>query len=211
MTMQRLFLLAGGLLILGLTGLVATLWVHETTGDQTHTLAMQQALRNVVTPRAPQFALSDHDGQPVNHRDFRGRLMLVYFGYTQCTDICPFDLAAVGRALDILNVQDDSVQPLFITIDPENDTPTLLAGYVSLFHHSLRGLTGSLKQVKAAADSFGASFEKELVPRFTGHGHSANLYLIGRDGKFLRAFRTPTTGDVIADVIRLYLPKETAG
>ena len=72
-------------------------------------------------------------------------------------------------------------------------------------------ISGSLKQVKAAADSFGASFDKELVPRFTGHGHSANLYLIGRDGKFLRAFRTPTNGDVIADVIRLYLPKETAG
>ena len=210
MTMQRLLLLAGGLFVLGLTGTVATLWVHETTGDQAHTLVMQQALQNVVTPRAPQFALIDHNEKPVSEQDFRGRLMLVYFGYTQCTDICPFDLAAVGHALDILDVRDDSVQPLFITIDPENDTPELLSRYVSLYHPSLRGLTGPLERVKAAADAFGASFEKELVPRFTGHGHSANLYLIGGDGRFLRAFRTPTTGEVIADVIRLYLSKETA-
>ena len=102
MTMQRLLLLAGGLFVLGLTGTVATLWVHETTGDQAHTLAMQQALQNVVTPREPQFALIDHNEKPVSEQDFRGRLMLVYFGYTQCTDICPFDLAAIGHALDIL-------------------------------------------------------------------------------------------------------------
>ena len=119
MTMQRLLLLAGGLFVLGLTGTVATLWVHETTGDQAHTLAMQQALQNVVTPRTHQFALIDHNEKPVSEQDFRGRLMLVYFGYTQCTDICPFDLAAVGHALDILDVRDDSVQPHFITIDPE--------------------------------------------------------------------------------------------
>tara|TARA_Y100000588_G_scaffold366392_1_gene432050 strand:- start:847 stop:1482 length:636 start_codon:yes stop_codon:yes gene_type:complete len=209
MTVKRLFLLATGILVLGLTGTVATLWVHETTGDQTHTLRIQQALLNFVTPRTPQFTLTDHDGNSVKNQDFHGRLMLVYFGYTQCADICPFDLAAIGQALDTLNLQEDTLQPLFITIDPENDTRALLAQYVSLYHPRLRGLTGSHKQVKAAANSFGASFEKNLTPRFTGHGHSANLYLIGRDGEFLRAFRTPTTGEVITDVIRLYLPKTT--
>ena len=211
MTLQRLCLLAGGIFILGLTGTVATLWVHETTGDQTHTLAMQRALQTVVTPRAPQFALSDHNETPVSEKDFRGRLMLVYFGYTQCSDICPFDLSAVSHALDILKSPSGTLQPLFITIDPENDTAPLLARYVSLFHPNLLGLTGSVEQVKAAALSFGASFEKDLIPRFTGHSHSANLYLIGRDGKFLRAFRTPTTGETIADVIRLYLPADKAG
>lgn len=211
MTLQRLCLLAGGIFILGLTGTVATLWVHETTGDQTHTLAMQRALQTVVTPRAPQFALSDHNETPVSEQTFRGRLMLVYFGYTQCSDICPFDLSAVSRALDILKSPSGTLQPLFITIDPENDTAPLLARYVSLFHPNLLGLTGSVEQVKAAALSFGASFEKELIPRFTGHSHSANLYLIGRDGKFLRAFRTPTTGETIADVIQLYLPADKAG
>ena len=127
------------------------------------------------------------------------------FGYTQCVDVCPYDMAAAALALNILGRQEDSIQPIFITIDPKTDTPALLANYVTLFHPRLIGLTGSLEQVRPAANSFGASFGKEPIPRFTGHGHSANLYLIGRNGEFLRAFRTPTTGAVIAEVIRLYL------
>jgi protein SCO1/2 len=205
MTIQRLLLLAGVLFVLGLTATVATFWIHETTGNQAHTLAMQQALHNVLPPRTPRFALNGHNGGKVTEQDFRGRLMLVYFGYTQCVDVCPYDMAAAGRALDILGPRSATVQPLFITIDPANDTPALLAKYVPLFHPRLIGLTGSMAQLKAAADSFGASFDKEPIPRFTGHGHSANLYLIGRKGEFLRAFRTPTTGEVIAEVIRLYL------
>lgn len=205
MTVQRLLLLAGALFILGLTATVATFWVHETTGNQAHTLAMQQALHNVVLPREPRFALDDHNGKKVTEQAFRGQLMLVYFGYTQCVDVCPYDMAAAGGALDILGPQSAAVQPLFITIDPQNDTPALLAKYVPLFHPRLIGLTGSITDVRAAADAFGASFDKEPIPRFTGHGHSANLYLIGREGEFLRAFRTPTTSDVIAEVIKLYL------
>lgn len=205
MTAQRLFLLVGVLFVLGLTGTVATLWVHETTGDQRHTLAMQRALQNVVTPRTPSFALTDHHGNKANIRDFHGRLQIVYFGFTECTDLCPFDLAAVANALDILGAQNEAIQPIFITIDPETDTPAQLAKYVSLYHPRMLGLTGPPEKLKAAADSFGASFEKELLPRFTGHSHSSNLYLLGRDGSFLRAFRTPTTGEVIADVVRLYL------
>ena len=205
MSAQRLFLLAGLLSILGLTATVATFWVHETTGDQSHTLTMQQALHGVVAPREPRFSLTGHDGRPVSEESYRGRLMLVYFGYTQCVDICPHDLAAAARALDLLGDREAEIQPIFITIDPTNDTETVLANYVPLYHPNLVGLTGSMEQVRAAADSFGASFEKEPIPRFTGHGHSANLYLIGRRGEFLRAFRTPTTGDVIAEVIALYL------
>lgn len=205
MTVQRLLLLAGVLLILGLTATVATFWVHETTGNQAHTLAMQQALQNVLPPREPRFALNTHDGKKVTERTFRGHLLLVYFGYTQCVDVCPYDMAAAGRALDILGSRSAAVQPLFITIDPQHDTPALLAKYVPLFHPRLIGLTGPIDAVRAATDAFGASFDKEPIPRFTGHGHSANLYLIGRDGAFLRAFRTPTTGEVIAEVIKLYL------
>ncbi len=205
MTVQRLLLLAGALFILGITVTVATLWVHETAGNQAHTLAMQQALQNVLPPRRPRYSLRDHNGKAVSEQTYRGHLLLVYFGYTQCVDICPHDLAAAARALDILGAKGTAVQPLFITIDPANDTPAQLARYVTLYHPKLVGLGGSLTQVKAAASAFGASFDKEQIPRFTGHGHSANLYLIGREGEFLRAFRTPTTGEVIAQVIRLYL------
>lgn len=205
MTAQKLFLFGSAALIMGLTALVATFWVHETTGNQTHTLAMQQTLQNVVPPRDIAFNLTDHAGREVSEQTFRGQYMLVYFGYTNCVDICPHDLSAVAGAMDILGNRAADIQPLFITIDPKNDTRAVLSDYVPLFHPRMKGLTGSMAQLKAAAKSYGASFEKEQIPRFTGHGHSSNLYLIGKDGAFLRAFRTPTTGKAIASIIELYL------
>ncbi len=205
MITRKLMLFGGASLILGLTAMVAMLWVHETTGNPSHTLAMQRALQNVIPPRDTKFDLITHDGKPVTERAYRGRFMLVYFGFTSCVDICPHDMAAAALALDLLGPKEAEIQPLFITIDPGTDTQAVLARYVSLYHPRLVGLTGNLSQVTAAAKSYGASFDKEPIPRFTGHGHSANLYLIGRDGEFLRAFRTPTTGNVIAEIIKLYL------
>ena len=76
------------------------------------------------------FALIDHNGKPRTDADFRGKLMLVYFGFTYCPDICPTDLQAIGLALDQLGAAGEAVQPLFITVDPERDTPQLLADYV---------------------------------------------------------------------------------
>ncbi len=201
---HRLLFFGTAALVLGLTAIIATFWVHETTGNQAHTLVLQKALQNVIPPRDTKFNLIDHTGRPVTERTFRGRFMLVYFGYTRCVDICPHDLAAVAGALDLLRDREIEIQPLFITIDPEIDTQAVLSNYVSLYHPKIIGLTGPLARVTAAAKSYGASFEKEQIPSFTGHGHSANLYLIGRDGEFLRAFRTPTTGEVIASIIKLY-------
>jgi len=205
MITRKLMFFGGASFVLALTALVATLWVHETTGNQAHTFALQQALQNVVPARNTQFSLVDHKGNAVTEQSYRGRFMLVYFGYTGCVDICPHDLAAATLALDSLGPLGDKIQPLFVTIDPKVDTQAVLARYVSLYHPRLIGLTGSLPKIRAAAKSYGASFDKEPIPRFTGHGHSANLYLIGPDGAFLRAFRTPTTGDVIAGIIKLYL------
>jgi cytochrome oxidase Cu insertion factor (SCO1/SenC/PrrC family) len=205
MAAQKLYFLGGTVLILGMTALVANFWVHETTGDQSHTLALQEAIQNVIPPRDTQFDLVDHTGVRVTEQTYRGRLMLVYFGYTSCVDICPYDLAAVAGALDLLDIRESEIQPLFVTIDPKVDTQAVLADYVTAYHPQIVGLTGTLARVTAAAKSYGASFEKEQIPSFTGHGHSSNLYLIGRDGKFLRALRTPTTGEVIASIIELYL------
>lgn len=205
MNTRRLIFFGGASFVLALTALVATLWVHETTGNQTHTLALQQALQNVIPPRDTKFDLIDHNGNTVSEQTYRGHYMLVYFGYTECVDICPHDLAAATLALDNLGPLEAKIQPIFITIDPKVDTQAVLSRYVSLYHPRLVGLTGSLPKIREAAKSYGASFDKEPIPRFTGHGHSANLYLIGPDGSFLRAFRTPTTGEVIAGIIKLYL------
>ena len=95
------------------------------------------------------FALIDHTGTSRTERDFRGKLMLVYFGFTYCPDICPTDLQNIGLALDRLGAVGDKVQPLFITVDPERDTPAHLADYVPMFHPRLIGLTGDAEAIRA--------------------------------------------------------------
>src|SRR5207244_3509974 len=96
------------------------------------------------------FELIDHTGQARTERDFRGRLMLVYFGFTYCPDVCPTDLQAIGLTLDKLGANADNVQPLFVTVDPARDTREHLAEYVKLFHPRLIGLTGSADAIRRA-------------------------------------------------------------
>ena len=98
------------------------------------------------------FALTDQAGHARTDRDFRGRLMLVYFGFTFCPDVCPTDLQAIGLALDRLGPDGDQVQPIFITVDPERDTASHLADYVPMFHPRLIGLTGSADAIRKVAD-----------------------------------------------------------
>jgi cytochrome oxidase Cu insertion factor (SCO1/SenC/PrrC family) len=100
------------------------------------------------------FALIDHTGSPRTDRDFRGKLLLIYFGFTYCPDICPTDLQNIGLAIDQLGLAGDKVQPLFITVDPERDTPQHLAQYVQMFHPRLIGLTGDAAAILAAADAY---------------------------------------------------------
>jgi cytochrome oxidase Cu insertion factor (SCO1/SenC/PrrC family) len=95
-------------------------------------------------PIGGSFTLIDHNGAKRTDADFRGKLMLVYFGFTSCPDICPTDLQAIGLAVDQLGKGAEQVQPIFVTVDPERDTPQLLADYVPMFHPRLIGLSGEL-------------------------------------------------------------------
>src|ERR1700686_1241768 len=105
------------------------------------------------------FTLTDQTGKPRSDGEFRGKLMIVYFGYAYCPDVCPADLMAITQALDALGPAAEGVQPIFITIDPERDTK-VLADYVSAFHHSLVGLTGSPDEIRKVADSYKAFYAK---------------------------------------------------
>src|ERR687889_279470 len=100
------------------------------------------------------FALTDQEGRPRTDADFRGKLMLVYFGFTYCPDVCPTDLQEIGLALDKLGPAGEAVQPLFITLDPERDTQQHLADYVPLFHPGLLGLTGEASAIREAARAY---------------------------------------------------------
>lgn len=99
------------------------------------------------------FTLTDQTGKQRSDTEFRGKLMIVYFGYTYCPDVCPTDLMAITQALNALGPAAEGIQPVFITINPERDTK-VLADYVSAFHHSLIGLTGSPEEIRTVANSF---------------------------------------------------------
>jgi cytochrome oxidase Cu insertion factor (SCO1/SenC/PrrC family) len=155
------------------------------------------------------FALVDHTGQPRTDADFRGKLLVVYFGHTYCPDICPTDLQAIGLAVDRLGPAGESVQPLFITVDPERDTPAHLAEYVPLFHPRLIGLTGSNEAIRGVALAYKAFYAK--APSKTQGDytvdHTSFIYLMGPTGEYL-GFLPPGTGpDRLAQVIRAHLPR----
>jgi cytochrome oxidase Cu insertion factor (SCO1/SenC/PrrC family) len=152
------------------------------------------------------FELIDHTGKPRTERDFRGRLMLVYFGFTYCPDICPADLQAIGLALDKLGAEGDSVQPLFVTVDPERDTAEHLAEYVPIFHPRLIGLTGSAEAVRKAADAYKVYYAKVDPPKEGGGSytvdHTAFIYLMDREGNYLGFFPPGTSAERMVEIIR---------
>ena len=151
------------------------------------------------------FELTDHTGHIRTERDFRGQLMLVYFGFTWCPDICPADLQAIGLALDRLGGDAARVQPLFVTVDPERDTSEHLAEYVPLFHPRLIGLTGSLDAIRKAADAYKVYFAKVPVGKEANDytvDHTAFIYLMDRDGNYLGFFPPGTSADRMVEIIR---------
>ncbi len=107
------------------------------------------------------FRLIDHTGKRVTEADFKGRYMLLFFGYTHCPDVCPAELQTMGRAMDRLAAKGDKIVPVFISVDPERDSPAILKAYVAAFHPSMVGLTGSAAEIKAAAKAYKGAFRKQ--------------------------------------------------
>lgn len=167
---------------------------------------------SLLEPRGP-FSLVDHNGRDVTDLDYRGKYMLVFFGYTFCPDVCPTELGAISDALDLLGADAAKVQPIFISVDPERDTPEMLAQYVSAFHPSLVGLTGTLEQVAAAAESYYARYNKmsslsedeEAEDDFYLMGHTSSTYLIGPNGRDLHVFNYGDPPEEIAERIRHFI------
>jgi protein SCO1/2 len=153
------------------------------------------------------FALVDHTGKLRTDADFRGKLLVIYFGYTYCPDICPADLLAISQALDMLGSIAQQVQPLFITVDPERDTVEHLADYVSAFHRSLIGLTGTPDEVRTVATAYKAYYAKVETADHKDYvvDHTAFIYLVGKDGQYLGFLPPSTTPERLGEVIRQQL------
>ena len=149
------------------------------------------------------FTLTDQTGKQRSDTDFRGKLMIVYFGYTYCPDVCPTDLMAITQALDALGAAAEGVQAIFITIDPERDA-NLLTGYVSAFHHSLVGLTGSPEEIRKVANSYKAFYAKVPDERSGNYSidHAGVIYLMGRNGEYLGFMPPQTNPDRLTEVLR---------
>ena len=169
--------------------------------------ALMDAVMWNKEPIGGSFALVDQDGRLRTDADFRGKLLLVYFGYTYCTDICPTDLQAIGTAIDKLGPAGDSVQPIFITVDPKHDTPETIKLYVGLFHPRLIGLTGSANQIKTVAQAYKVYYAKNEQSGKSDPviDHSGFVFLVGRDGKYLGFFPPGTSADRLIDGLRPHL------
>ena len=200
---QRLLRLAIGTLI-GLLIAAGIVWWQISSLPTNSSSGTQTGTALIGGP----FSLTDQTGRPVTDADYRGRHMLIYFGFTFCPDVCPTELQVMASALDQLGRQADQVQPLFITVDPERDTPSQLAGYVSQFHPRMAGLTGTPEQIAAVARAYRVYYSK--VPNKENDGyytmdHSSFVYLMSPDGRFLEAFAHGTTPDKMAQGIRAHI------
>jgi cytochrome oxidase Cu insertion factor (SCO1/SenC/PrrC family) len=153
------------------------------------------------------FVLVDHDGRRRTDGDFRGKLLLIYFGFSLCSDICPTDLQSIASALDKLGPAGEAVQPIFITVDPEKDTPEQLKGYVGLFHPRLIGLTGSAREISSVARAYKVYYPKTAPtnPSDPGIDHTGFTFLMGRDGHYLGFFPPGTSADRLIEIIRPHL------
>jgi cytochrome oxidase Cu insertion factor (SCO1/SenC/PrrC family) len=142
------------------------------------------------------FTLTDQDGRKVSEKDFLGRYMLVFFGFTYCPDICPTELQVMMAALDSMGPQAAKIQPVFVSIDPERDTPEVLKAYVGNFGPRLIGLTGTPEEIAAVAKAYRVYYAKagdQSSPDSYLMDHSSIIYLMGPDGSFVKHF--PFTTD----------------
>jgi protein SCO1/2 len=150
------------------------------------------------------FSLVDGDGHPVTDQTWRGKYMLVYFGYTYCPDVCPTTLTNLADALDKLGATADRVQPLFVTVDPKRDTPTVVKQYAAAFGPRIVGLTGSAEQIASAARAYRVYYAEHRTgpgPDDYSMDHSSVLYLMGPDGRFIAPVRSDQSGPEMAAVL----------
>jgi protein SCO1/2 len=151
------------------------------------------------------FTLVDHTGKTVTDKDYRGKFMLVFFGYTFCPDVCPTELNTIGVALDKMGPAAEKVVPIFVTVDPQRDTAEKLKSYVADFHPRLVGLTGTEEQVAVAAKAYKVYYKKVGAEKAAADyllDHSSYIYLMGPDGGFVAHFPFGITADKMAEELQ---------
>lgn len=197
---RRIFVYLGAALVVAL---VAVLWRAMEAGPV-------RGSKSVGTPTiGGAFTLVDHTGKTVTDGDFKGKFSLVFFGYTYCPDVCPTALSTMADALEILGDDGAKVQPLFVSVDPERDTPEQLSMYVRHFNPRLVGLTGTPEQAAAAAAAYRVFFRKVEEEGADADDylmdHTAIAYLMGPDGAFKVHFSHTVDVETMARRIKEFL------
>lgn len=141
------------------------------------------------------FVLTDQTGKARSDKDFRGRYLLIYFGYSFCPDVCPTTLGVVADTLAKLGIRKNKIVPLFITLDPERDTPRVLKNYLGSFGPEFVGLTGTPDSIKRTASEYRVYFSKHSLPN-GGYAidHTSVVYLMGPDGRFITYYDDTSLG-----------------
>lgn len=159
-------------------------------------------------PIGGEFVMTSHTGERMTHENFLGSPTIFYFGFTFCPDICPTQLVEISDALDQAGVTKDDIDFVFVTIDPERDTPQAMSDYVSAFHPDLVGLTGTEQQVADMAKAyriFYSRIDRPDLPEAYTMDHSTFTYVMGPNGHYMTHFNHGVTRDEIASVIQSVL------
>ncbi len=169
------------------------------------TMALRESVSTGKALVGGPFSLIDQTGKAVTDKDFKGRYLLVFFGYTFCPDICPSGLQVISAALDQLGQDADKITPVFISIDPARDTPEKMGAYVKSFHPRLIGLTGSPADVAAAIKAYRVYAKKvpdDRSPADYTMDHSSVVYLMGPTGELVTFSAEISKPDVLAQQLR---------
>lgn len=155
------------------------------------------------------FELTDHKGKRVRDSDFRGKLMVVYFGFTYCPDICPAGLQVISAAMDDLGAKADRVVPMFVTVDPERDTPEQMKSYVGSFNKRIIGLTGSAEDISKVAKAYRVYYRKVQDPALNDYtmDHTSFMYLMDGEGNYITHFTHAVAPDKLAARLRQEIAK----
>jgi protein SCO1/2 len=154
-----------------------------------------------------EFTLTAHTGHKVNLKDYRGRAVLVFFGYTYCPDVCPLTLTELGRVRKLLGAQAGQAQGVFVTVDPARDTPQRLKAYLANFDKTIVGLTGTDKEIREVADRYQARFARGRTRSASDYlmDHTGFVYLLDGQGKVRYLFSPDAGATVMADGVRRVL------
>ncbi len=154
------------------------------------------------------FDLTDHHGRRVTPEAYRGRFMLIFFGFTSCSQVCPTVLGRNSAALNLLGAEVDRVQPLYISVDPERDTPDVMRGYLADRHPLYTGLTGSRAEVDAAKAAYRIFARRVDEPEGYAVPHTSFTFLMNPEGAYLTHFPETLTAAELADRLRSHLAEE---